>query len=237
MKKAFLFLIGIVVFIHLSKAQDVIFMYDGTKIEAKVINIDSGIIEFKMWNNQEGPSYSIQKKDVVMINYANGNRDMFTVQSDTLPATRPLNSNEELAFDSESLSYLRLGNKPLSEQEAIQLLTFNNQNIYDETWVGACRQKIIGNSLFIPGLIVWVSSDIIYTVNYIFIGSNFINDLSSAGNIVGFGLFSTGLILKIIGNARMSWVLDTYNNDIRLKGKTSLSIMPTPTGIGLQLKF
>lgn len=239
MKKVFLFLIIGVLFFHVSKAQDVIFMFDGTKIEAKVINIDNGIIEFKMWDNQQGPSYTIQKKDVVMINYANGNRDMFSSQpADTLsPVKQPINSNELIEFDSESPSYLRLGNKPLSEQEAVQLLTFKNENVYDETWIGACRQKKIGNSLFIPGIIVWISSDIIGGVNNLLIGDETIKSLSYFGTVAGFGAFSAGLILKIIGNTRMNWVLDTYNNDVRFKGKTSLSITPTLNGFGLQLKF
>ena len=53
----------------------------------------------------------------------------------------------------------------------------------------------------------------------------------------GTGMFVVGVIFKTIGQKRMDWVLDTYNCKIRLNNQTSLSVMPTPLGLGLQLNF
>ncbi len=66
----FWFLSGI---IH---AQDIIYKLDGTKEEVKVLEIDKKEIHYKKFSNTEGPTYSIDRSNVVMITYENGNFDL-----------------------------------------------------------------------------------------------------------------------------------------------------------------
>jgi hypothetical protein len=238
MKRLSLSLLFIICSFSLLSAQDVIYSKDGTKIEAKVIRIDSSVIEFKIWSDQDGPSLMIKTSDIVMIDYANGNRDMFpkvNEHKEEIPVID--NPYEELDFESSSPSGLILGNKLLSEADAKKLLIYRGENIYEETWTGALKQRTIGNSLFFPGLALLVGSSFVSVYNVNFSMDQTIAIVSNLGEIVGFGLFTTGLIFKIIGKSRMNWVLDTYNEDMRIKGKTSLSICPTSTGIGLKLNF
>ena len=60
-----------------SFSQDVITLSNGTEIETKVIKITDSEIEYKKWNNQEGPSYVEKVSNVSSIKYQNGNKDTF----------------------------------------------------------------------------------------------------------------------------------------------------------------
>lgn len=58
-------------------AQDVIVMRDGNEIQAKILKVSNSEIEYKKWSNQDGPVYSLDKSDVFMIKYTNGEKDVF----------------------------------------------------------------------------------------------------------------------------------------------------------------
>lgn len=58
-------------------AQDVIVKKDGTTIVAKVQKIGTAEVEYKKFNNMEGPTYAISKEEVRSINYENGLQDVF----------------------------------------------------------------------------------------------------------------------------------------------------------------
>lgn len=56
-------------------AQDKIITRNSSVIEAKVIEIGSDVIKYKRFSNQNGPLYSIPKKDVYTIWYENGEEE------------------------------------------------------------------------------------------------------------------------------------------------------------------
>ena len=58
-------------------AQDKILLNSGEEIEAKVIEIAPDLIKYKRFSNLEGPSYSIERKQVFLIWYENGEKDVF----------------------------------------------------------------------------------------------------------------------------------------------------------------
>ncbi len=58
-------------------AQDVIIKPNGDEIKAKVTKVNSNEIEYKKWTNQDGPLYTIDTRDVFMIKYTNGEKDVF----------------------------------------------------------------------------------------------------------------------------------------------------------------
>ena len=47
--------------------QDTIVTKDGQEIKSKVTEIGSNLIKYKMYNNQEGPIYTINKSELVFI--------------------------------------------------------------------------------------------------------------------------------------------------------------------------
>lgn len=61
----------------LSFAQDIIVKKDGTTIQAKVIKVTKFDVEYKKFDNQNGPTYTISTKDLQCINYENGTKDTF----------------------------------------------------------------------------------------------------------------------------------------------------------------
>jgi len=62
---------------NLLYAQDTITLLSGEEISAKVLEVTPIEIKYKKNNNQEGPIYTIEKRDVFMITYENGSKDLF----------------------------------------------------------------------------------------------------------------------------------------------------------------
>ena len=58
-------------------AQDVIFLSNGNEIEAKITNVSDTNIEYKKWNNQDGPTYNEKTSNIFLIKYQNGEKDFF----------------------------------------------------------------------------------------------------------------------------------------------------------------
>lgn len=75
-------------------AQDVIYKTDGTREEVKIIQIGNREVQYKKFDNPDGPVYIINKENMVMITYENGDYDLFT---------RPVNDknidNQQLSVD------------------------------------------------------------------------------------------------------------------------------------------
>ena len=53
-------------------AQDIITTKEGKEIQAKVLEINPTEIRYLDFENQEGPTYVLNKADVVLIRYQNG---------------------------------------------------------------------------------------------------------------------------------------------------------------------
>lgn len=58
-------------------AQDVITTKDGADIQAKILEITQTEVKYKKQSNPEGPTYTINKSDVLIIRYNNGEKDIF----------------------------------------------------------------------------------------------------------------------------------------------------------------
>jgi len=74
---SFLFLYG---FSYFASAQDVIFKKDGSKEEAKIILVGDKEIQYKKFSNQAGPVYTINKNDILLITYENGEYEIICTQ-------------------------------------------------------------------------------------------------------------------------------------------------------------
>lgn len=76
--KRFLFSLVAILFTCICFAQDVIIKKDGTTILSTVIKVGQLEVEYKKYNNQTGPTYTISINELSHINYANGTKDTFT---------------------------------------------------------------------------------------------------------------------------------------------------------------
>lgn len=77
--KPYSLLIIILTFCLSAKAQDTLTLNNGTKIPAKVLEINPTTIKYKHGNNMTGPDYVEEKSNIKAIKYANGIIDSFTV--------------------------------------------------------------------------------------------------------------------------------------------------------------
>lgn len=59
-------------------AQDVIVKKDGSTILSKVLEVNTNDVKYKKTSNLNGPTYTINKSDIISINYDNGEKDIFS---------------------------------------------------------------------------------------------------------------------------------------------------------------
>lgn len=59
-------------------AQDIIYLFDGTEVEAKLTEISSSELKYKRMDNLEGPAFVIERSKVFKVKYANGQSEVMT---------------------------------------------------------------------------------------------------------------------------------------------------------------
>ena len=69
-------------------AQDIITKKTGEDIECKVTEIDLDVVKYKKSSNPDGPNYSILKKDIFRIKYANGEIEVFKTEESSRKVTK-----------------------------------------------------------------------------------------------------------------------------------------------------
>ena len=80
--------------------QDVIVKKDGGTILAKVLEVNPSDIKYKKFSNINGPTYSIEKSEVMSINYENGDKDNFN----PLTNHQAISQNEETPISMQPLT-------------------------------------------------------------------------------------------------------------------------------------
>ena len=78
MKKILLILVALIGFGIMVNAQDIITLKNGTDINAFVQKIGDVEIEYKKFDNPNGPNYTLKKTEILMIRYENGTKDIFS---------------------------------------------------------------------------------------------------------------------------------------------------------------
>jgi hypothetical protein len=58
-------------------SQDIITKKSGEDIQAKVLEVTTPEIKYKKFDNQNGPTFTILKSEVLMLRYENGTKDIF----------------------------------------------------------------------------------------------------------------------------------------------------------------
>lgn len=77
MRKNIFFIVCVMINLS-AKAQDLIVLKEANEIVAKVLKISSEVVEYKRWDNLDGPIYEISKHDIFYIKYQNGNKDIMS---------------------------------------------------------------------------------------------------------------------------------------------------------------
>lgn len=80
-----------IIFSLSSFSQDILYLQDGSKEEAKVLEINNQEITYKKTSNLEGPAYVIDRNKVVLITFANGEHELISpLIAEQEPAKQPV---------------------------------------------------------------------------------------------------------------------------------------------------
>lgn len=139
MKKE-LFLFALIACIN-ANAQDVIVKKDGSTILSKVLEVNPSDIKYKKFSNQNGPTYTINKSEVMAINYENGEKDLF---DDVSP------SNTSTQTSSSSSSSQRILNKKPDSRNSEIIASYNT--IYQPTSKVKSNNKPAKDGIVIVGV-------------------------------------------------------------------------------------
>jgi len=201
----------------MTTAQDVIVMKDQSTIMSKVLEITSTEIKYKKWNNQDGPTYSIDRSEVLSINYENGEVENFSEtkndhQSNNAPQVQYLNSY--MTYKTWSLY---LNGRQLSDYEIRKLVDPQNYQLYlngRKLTKAGFISDVGGGVAILAAVAIRISSEFntpIASNN----GASYISTPSFkallAFTISGVILGGTGLIMESIGEDNMKKVAETYN--------------------------
>ncbi|MFD2999199.1 hypothetical protein ACFS7Z_02415 [Pontibacter toksunensis] len=80
--------------LQFAQAQDIVTKRTGEKVEAKVLEISNTEVKYKLYRNQEGPTYVVPKVDVALIQYQDKTSEVFEL-SDVALAKATASANSE----------------------------------------------------------------------------------------------------------------------------------------------
>lgn len=121
--------------VSVTNAQDLITLKDGSDVQAKIIEVGTTEIKYKRFSNLDGPVFIVNKSDVLIIRYENGEKDVFveTKQKDEIS----LNTSEPIVAGMKYNEYCKLYDTKNYRPQST--------DPYSRGWAGVA-------SAFIPGL-------------------------------------------------------------------------------------
>lgn len=113
--KTKLFAIAMISFLsHVCQAQDVITYKNGKEIKGRVTEVTNNEVKFRKEENLDGPVYSMLKTEILMVQYANGNKEMFTDKAATTGAVKEKKDqtiyDDRLKFSGPRIGFTIIGN-------------------------------------------------------------------------------------------------------------------------------
>lgn len=175
MKKLFLIVTITTLSTAMIHAQDIITQKNGQDIKAKVLEVNTNEVKYKLFDEPDGATYTIKKSSLVMIKYESGRNEVF-------------NSASGLYYtDREPAQNLTPGMKykDLKNIYNYKEFTATLSDRYNPAWSGVA-------SFFIPGLGQIICGEV--GRGFIFLGG------SIGGSILGSALISSGTTYDKNGN-------------------------------------
>ena len=244
MKTLKLFLIVSLLFgAGITKAQDVIVKKDNSTIISKVTKIGETEIEYKKWSNLDGPIYTINRSEVISINYQNGEVDKFDNVSNT-PIVIQQHNDSQKGYMERDGSGLKLNGRMLSDSEVKDLIGEDYYNTYM-----SAKGQINGGGFFTATFIISLVGTVglaAYSITNK--DPSLLQSVYITGAVADISLLLM-CILNGAGKGRMDWVANEYNRKNSGYGYSynlSPSIMTSKTpqlqnsyglGVTFSLKF
>lgn len=203
-------------------SQDVIVKKDQSTVMSKVLEITSTEIKYKKWNNQDGPIYSINRSEVLSINYENGEVEKFSETTNNLQS----NKTTQFQYVSSYMTYggngrLYLNGRILADVEVQKLVDTQS---YQQYLKGRNLAKT-GFILDVVGGIALVTAGAMRLFRDNTLSPSVIDTPVLTVLVVGLAIGGTGIIIGMFGSDNAQKVAETYNK--KQGNAYSLNISPS----------
>ena len=102
-------------------AQDVIVRKDGSTIISKVLEVNQSDVKYKKHSNLNGPTYTINKSDILSINYENGEKEKYDNDSAPIVAESKQVSGGVAKPESDNQSVIKICIKIVTNEHPLHL--------------------------------------------------------------------------------------------------------------------
>lgn len=216
MKKVFVFVVYLFGILPLF-AQDLITTKKGEDIQATILEVSTKEVKYKKYNNPDGPTFVLNKSDIVMVRYENGEKDIFGTEASSSP------SNHASGEIREGMKY-----KEYKKLYDTKYYVHEIGDEYSPGWAGVA-------SFFIPGLgqgvagewgraAAIIGGDVALSVAFYLLGSDESTAAIALVPLIGLGVLD---IWSIIDAVHIAKVKNMYYQDIRSQ-RASLDVKLTP---------
>jgi len=199
----------------MAMAQDVIVMKDQSTVMSKVLEITSTEIKYKKWNNQDGPTYSVLRSDVVSINYENGEVEKFSETIDNQQNTYSQQVQNRNGGYMEALASfpaaMKLNGRRLTHEEVHNLVDEQTYQLY----LKGKRQVNSGEVVGVVGLVpLCLGVGLLLRTPGVEpeSRSDYLK-FSLASFAIGTAAVIPGIVLSVAGGNNMRQVAETYNKN------------------------
>ena len=198
-------------------AQDVITKKDGTNVQAKVTEVGQSQISYKNYSDLDGPTYTMNLSDILVITYENGTQERY-------------NSNNETNYSSPrgTMTYT-----PWSSKVSINGITMSNDELENYFSPEEYNQFINGKTTSTVGSVIGSIGAFVFGWN---LGTLVAGGEPNKAMLAGGGaVTAVGLIISAIGEKSMKKAVNSYNTSVVYR--PDLRLGATSNGIGLALVF
>lgn len=227
MKKLFL-LVAFLLFSWLTvSAQDLITKKNGEDIKAKVVEITPTFVKYILFDEPDGPIYTIYRSDVLLIRYSTGRNEVMTDERMLPPVTLCLSNEEDAGLIVSGMKYKQL--KKYYDHKAYVPST---SDPYNPMWSGIA-------SFFIPGLGQMICGEVGRGFAYLggVAGCMVLTVVGGAlSTTTSFGLpvctaSAVGIlaleISSIVDAVQVARVLNMYERDLRALSAVDVKLYPS----------
>ncbi len=159
-----------------ARAQDKIYKADGGVIEARVKKVEPAAVVYKRFDNQDGPEYTILKKEVIKIVYQNGTTDYFETHSQRGEHTKGEGGKSGSAKNGKDAKK-RFGDNFLSITPAAYSVSVDGS--MNDVGIGICYERLLDKhghiGLNLPILMSFTSNKDFNNYFYSYSGSGYTN--------------------------------------------------------------
>ncbi len=191
--KQIIFIFGIISITTIVHAQDMIFKKNGEVLEGKIFEINETSVKYKKKTNLDGPTYTIDKSNIIKIRYENGVSE--NISSDNKENTNTSGTTKTQSQDKDSA--VIASRKNYLGMDAFQ---------YVNTSIGIAYQRFLGKYMN------W-SVNIPITIGFAYMGNNNLATEPTDYLIYQRGkIFATGIDLYYFptGQGRLKYFVGPY---------------------------